>query len=51
MRIISIDPGYERLGIAIIEKNPREKEVLLYLFGHFHKQPMQFSLGLQGHTV
>ena len=30
MRIIAIDPGYERLGIAVIEKNPREKEVLLY---------------------
>ena len=28
MRIISIDPGYERLGLAIIEKN--EKEVLLF---------------------
>ena len=27
MRIISIDPGYERLGIAILEKNPREKGV------------------------
>jgi crossover junction endodeoxyribonuclease RuvC len=30
MRIIAIDPGYERLGIAIVEKKPREKEVLLY---------------------
>jgi crossover junction endodeoxyribonuclease RuvC len=30
MRIISIDPGYERLGIAIIEKLPRSKESLLY---------------------
>ena len=30
MRIIAIDPGYERLGVAVIEKNPREKEVLLY---------------------
>ncbi len=30
MRIISIDPGYERLGIAVIEKNPRTKEILLY---------------------
>ncbi len=30
MRIISIDPGYERLGIAVLEKNPREKEQLLY---------------------
>lgn len=30
MRIISIDPGYERLGIAVIEKLPRAKESLLY---------------------
>ena len=31
MRILAIDPGYERVGIAIIEKNPGErKETLLY---------------------
>ncbi len=30
MRIIAIDPGYERLGIAIIEKDSKSKEVLLY---------------------
>ncbi|HVT75144.1 MAG TPA: crossover junction endodeoxyribonuclease RuvC [Candidatus Paceibacterota bacterium] len=30
MRILAIDPGYERLGIAVIEKNPREKEILVY---------------------
>lgn len=30
MKIISIDPGYERLGVAVIEKNLREKERLLY---------------------
>lgn len=30
MRILSFDPGYERLGIAVIEKSPRQKEVLLY---------------------
>lgn len=30
MRIISIDPGYERLGIAVIEKQPRQKETLVY---------------------
>lgn len=29
MRIISIDPGYERLGVAILEKN-KSKEVLLF---------------------
>src|SRR3989344_5664957 len=30
MRILGIDPGYDRLGIAIIEKNSKTKEVLLY---------------------
>ncbi|MDO8623938.1 MAG: crossover junction endodeoxyribonuclease RuvC [bacterium] len=30
MRILAIDPGYERLGIAVVEKLPRQKEQLLY---------------------
>lgn len=30
MKILAIDPGYERLGIAVLEKLPRQKEVLLY---------------------
>jgi crossover junction endodeoxyribonuclease RuvC len=30
MKIIAIDPGYERLGIAILEKNNGGKETLLY---------------------
>ena len=30
MRILGIDPGYDRLGIAIIEKPIRGKEVLIY---------------------
>lgn len=30
MRIIAIDPGYERLGIAVLGKLPHGKEVLLY---------------------
>lgn len=30
MRILAIDPGYERLGIAVLEKMPRQKETLLY---------------------
>ncbi|TSC70204.1 MAG: Holliday junction resolvase [Parcubacteria group bacterium Gr01-1014_46] len=30
MKIISIDPGYERLGVAIIEKNKGKKETLLF---------------------
>jgi crossover junction endodeoxyribonuclease RuvC len=31
MRILAIDPGYERLGIAVLEKcSPGEKESLIY---------------------
>ncbi len=30
MIVLGIDPGYERLGIALIEKNARTKEKLLY---------------------
>ena len=30
MKIISIDPGYERLGLSIIEKAKNEKEILLF---------------------
>ncbi|MDP2593031.1 MAG: crossover junction endodeoxyribonuclease RuvC [bacterium] len=30
MKILAIDPGYERLGIAIIEKEKGGKETLLY---------------------
>ncbi len=30
MRIISIDPGYERLGIAIIDKELHQKEKLVF---------------------
>ncbi len=30
MKILGIDPGYDRLGIAIIEKPKKGKEVLIY---------------------
>lgn len=30
MRILSIDPGYERLGVAILEKEVSKKEILLF---------------------
>ena len=30
MRVISIDPGYERLGIAVLQKEVGGKEMLLY---------------------
>src|SRR3989339_2175190 len=30
MKILGIDPGYERLGIAILEKNKTGKEIVVY---------------------
>ncbi len=30
IKILGIDPGYDRVGIAVVEKNPSSKEVLLY---------------------
>lgn len=29
-RVLAIDPGYERLGVAILEKLPRQKETVVY---------------------
>lgn len=30
MKILGVDPGYDRVGIAVIEKLPRGKEVVIY---------------------
>lgn len=30
MRVLAFDPGYERLGVAVLEKAPKGKEVLLH---------------------
>lgn len=30
MKILAVDPGYDRLGIAVIDKNGTTKETLLY---------------------
>lgn len=53
MRVISIDPGYERLGIAIIEKNKNEKEVLLFseCFKTSAKLPHHERLALIGDRI
>lgn len=53
MRIIAIDPGYERLGIALLEKEIRGREILVYSdcfktdkgLGHFER------LGLIGNEI
>jgi crossover junction endodeoxyribonuclease RuvC len=34
MRVVSLDPGYDRLGIAVIEKDAHGKEVLLFSACH-----------------
>lgn len=48
MRIIAIDPGYERLGLAVLEKAPGGKEILLYsdCFKTDKKLPHSERLGL-----
>jgi len=30
MKILAIDPGFERVGIAVIERSPQQKDTLLY---------------------
>ncbi|HUC88882.1 MAG TPA: crossover junction endodeoxyribonuclease RuvC [Candidatus Paceibacterota bacterium] len=30
MKILAIDPGFERIGIAVIERTPKQKDVLVY---------------------
>ena len=30
MRVLAIDPGYDRMGVAVLEKNGAEKNKLLY---------------------
>lgn len=56
MRIISIDPGYERLGVAIIEKPVRQaqgKEILLFseCFKTSNKLPHHERLTLIGNRI
>jgi crossover junction endodeoxyribonuclease RuvC len=47
MRILAIDPGYERLGIAILEKNIGGKEILIHseCFKTLSKDPHPTRLG------
>jgi len=53
MKIISIDPGYERLGIAVIEKETKGKEILLYseCFKTSPKLPHSERLKLIGEKI
>ena len=53
MKIISIDPGYERLGIAILEKKSKQKEILVFseCFKTSAKLPHHERLSLIGNKV
>ncbi len=53
MKIISIDPGYERLGLAIIEKNKNERETLIFseCFKTSAKLPHHERLALIGDRI
>jgi crossover junction endodeoxyribonuclease RuvC len=53
MKILSIDPGYERLGIAVLEKSPKGKEILLYseCFKTSAKIPHHERLTLIGNKI
>ena len=47
MLILGIDPGYDRLGLAIIEKKPKTKETLLYSTCLTSKKTDTFNLRLK----
>ena len=53
MKIISIDPGYERLGIAVLEKKLKEREILIYseCFKTSSKLPHHERLTLIGNKI
>lgn len=53
MRIISIDPGYERLGLAVIDKPPKQKETLVFseCFKTSPKLPHAERLALIGNRI
>lgn len=53
MKILAIDPGYERLGIAVLEKTARQKEILLYseCFKTSAKIPHHERLTLIGNKI
>lgn len=50
MKIIGIDPGYERIGIAVIEKNPSDKREVL-LFSECFKTSAKLSLPERIHLL
>lgn len=51
MRIIAIDPGYERLGIAVLERNKKEELVFSTCFKTSKTLPFVERLELVGREV
>ncbi len=51
MRIIAIDPGYERLGIAVLEKSTREELIFSECFKTSASLPFTKRLLLLGEEV
>jgi len=43
MRILSLDPGYDRLGIAVIEQDERGKQALLFSTCHTTNKKSSFT--------
>jgi crossover junction endodeoxyribonuclease RuvC len=53
MKVIAIDPGYDRLGIAVLEKKKNKKEILVYseCFQTDSKIEFNLRLGVIGKRV
>ena len=51
MRIIAIDPGYERLGIAVLEKNKKEELIFSECFKTKSALPFVARLEMVGREV
>ena len=53
MKILAIDPGYERLGVTVMEKKDKEKETLLFSECFFTeaKLPHSSRLALVGAEI
>ena len=53
MRILGIDPGYDRVGIAIVDKDPKQKESLFYseCLQTSSKDPFYTRLGQVGNKI
>lgn len=49
MKLIAVDPGYERIGIAILERDAKKKEILTY--SECFKTSAKLSFGERLRTI